>query len=261
MSLLKFNKLNLLYKKLPEGAVAPSRWLQAQGYSRQLLYKYVKSGWLRSPGPDAYCRPTTELTSQGVVASWQHVLARAWHVGGETALNLLGHAHYLRLGGEAHVHLYGRGAVPGWVKGLSAGAEWVFHSRALFATEDVTMGLREWPSPIKAWPLTVSGAERAMLEALLNVRDAFSFTFAAELMQGLTTLRPKLVTDLLKACTHVKVKRLFLFMAAYYQLPWLAKVDVGQIDLGRGKRSVVQGGKLDSTYLITVPEGFHAHAG
>ncbi len=143
MGLLKSDKLNLLHKKLPEGAMVPSRWLQAQGYSRQLLYKYVKSGWLRSPGPDTYCRSTTELTWQSVVASWQHVSARAWHVGGETALNLLGHAYYLRLGGEAHVHLYGRGAVPGRVKGLSASAEWVFHSRALFATEDVAMGLQE----------------------------------------------------------------------------------------------------------------------
>lgn len=260
MSLLKHDKLNLLYKSLPEGAVVPSRWLQAQGYSRQLLYKYIKSGWLRSPGQDAYCRPTTELTWQGVLASWQHVSAGAWHVGGETALNLLGHHQYLRLGGEAHVHLYGHGAVSGWVKGLSASAKWVFHSRVLFATEVAAIGLLEWPSKIEAWPLTISGAERAMLEALLDVHDEFSFTFAMELMQGLTTLRPKIVTDLLQACTHVKVKRLFLFMAAYYRFPWLSKVDAEQIDLGHGKRSIVQGGRLDNTYLITVPQGFHAYA-
>jgi hypothetical protein len=92
MSLLKKDKLNLLHARLPEGAVVPSRWLQEQGYSKQLIYKYVKSGWLVRAAPGAFCRPGTEVAWQGVVASWQHTTETAWHVGGETALNLQGHA-------------------------------------------------------------------------------------------------------------------------------------------------------------------------
>jgi hypothetical protein len=261
MSLQKKEKLNLLQDLLPEGAVVPSHWLQQKGYSRQLIYKYVNSGWLVNCGRGAYCRRTTDVSWQELVASWQHVAAGAYHVGGETALNLQGYAHYLPLRGESYVHLYGRHSVPGWVKGMSLEAELVFNSRRLFAEEAVGVGLKSWPSPIKKWPLTVSEPERAILEMLPDVYDEYSFTHAAELMQGLTALRPGLVMELLRQCTHVKSKRLFLFLADYYQHAWMAKVHVKRIDLGSGKRIVVQGGKLDQTYLITVPEAFYVDAG
>jgi len=261
MSLQKKDKLNLLQALLPDGAVVSSQWLQKQGYSRQLIYKYVNNGWLSACGPGAYCRPATEVSWQGLVASWQNVSLNRWHVGGESALYLQGHAHYLPLGGERHVHLYGRGAVPGWVKGQLLDAVLVFHARRLFAEDAQSAGLKSWTSPIKKWPLMLSEPERAMLEILADVRDEFSFTHAAEMMMGLTTLRPGRVMDLLQSCTHIKARRLFLFLADYYQHPWLTKVDAGQLDLGSGKRSVVQGGKLDMSYLITVPEAFHVNAG
>jgi hypothetical protein len=87
-----------------------------------------------------------------------------------------------------------------------------------------------------------------------------SFSFAAELFEGLTTLRPAVVNALLKSCAHNKAKRLFLFLADYYAYPWIKRVDMDAIDLGRGKRMVTRGGKLDKRYQITVPEGFHARA-
>jgi hypothetical protein len=261
MGLLKQDKLNFLQKVLPEGAVVPSQWLQRQGYSKQLIYKYVKNGWLLRVGSGAYCRPGTQISWQGVVASWQNTAATSWHIGGETALNLQGHAHYLRMGGEVVVHLYGWGAVPVWIKRLSLDAELVFHARRLFAEDTLNATLKTWPGPIKQWPLTISEPERALLELLPEVHDDFTFTHAAELMQGLTMLRPARVSELLKACTHIKAKRLFLFLADYYQHPWLARVEVKHVDLGSGKRSIVQGGKLDMTYLITVPEAFYARPG
>lgn len=261
MSLLKKDKLNLLQNILPEGAVVPNQWLQRQGYSRQLIYKYVKNGWLIRLGSGAYARPGTELSWQAAVASWQHTGETTWHLGGESALNLQGHAQYLRLRSEGRVHLYGRGSIPAWIKALPLEAELVFHPRRLFAEHAQAMGLATWPGPIRKWPLTIAEPERAILEMLPDVHDEFSFTHAAQLMQGLTTLRPERVTNLLTACTHVKAKRLFLFLADYYQHPWLEWVAVNQVDTGRGKRSIVQGGKLDMTYFITVPEAFYDRPG
>lgn len=261
MSLPKKDKLNVLQNVLPEGALVPSHWLQQQGYSKQLIYKYVKNGWLIRVGSGAYARPGTELSWQGAVASLQHTVDTTWHVGGESALNLQGHAHYLRLRSEGPVHLYGRGAIPAWIRTLPLGEELVFHSRRLFAEHALAMELRTWPGPIRKWPLTIAEPERAILEMLPGVHDEFSFTHAAELMQGLTTLRPERVTEMLAACTHIKAKRLFLFLADYYQHPWLDRVEVKRVNLGSGKRSVVQGGKLDMTYFITVPEAFYARPG
>lgn len=42
---------------LPEGVAAPSGWLAANGYSRQLVRKYVLSGWPVFPVTWAGCRP------------------------------------------------------------------------------------------------------------------------------------------------------------------------------------------------------------
>jgi hypothetical protein len=69
------------------------------------------------------------------------------------------------------------------------------------------------------------------------------------------------VQGLLEACRSVKVKRLFLYMAENQELPWLTKVDPSKVDLGKGKRMVVQKGRYDAKYRITVlrdrDEGAH----
>jgi len=66
------------------------------------------------------------------------------------------------------------------------------------------------------------------------------------------------VNTLLQSCLHNEAKRLFLFFATRYDYPWHKRVDVDAVDLGRGKRLVTRGGKLDKRYQITVPEAFHA---
>jgi hypothetical protein len=54
------------------------------------------------------------------------------------------------------------------------------------------------------------------------------------------------------------VKRLFLWSAERHQHTWLKKLDRKDIDLWRGKRMLVRGGKLDPTYNITVPGSIDA---
>lgn len=84
-----------------------------------------------------------------------------------------------------------------------------------------------------------------------------SFEHADNLMQGLTSLSPRRLDALLKACRHVQVKRLFFFFADRHPYAWRKELNPADYDLGSGKRSVVPGGKLDATWLITVPEAFH----
>ena len=119
---------------LPEGVAAPSVWLAANGYSRQLVRKYVLSGWLKSLSHGAYAHP-----GQGV----------------------------------------------GW--------------------EGVLLGLQR-----------------------------------------------------LAACRSIKVKRIFLFLANHFSYPWAKRLETANVDLGRGNRQIVKGGRLDKQFLITVPENFGA---
>jgi hypothetical protein len=92
---------------------------------------------------------------------------------------------------------------------------------------------------------------------LADVPDTVSFEHADQLMQGLTSLSPRRLDVLLKGCRHIKVKRLFFFFATRYDYAWLKHLDRKAYDLGSGKRVVAKGGRLDSEYLITVPEAFH----
>ncbi|PLP29280.1 hypothetical protein CWN01_05405, partial [Klebsiella pneumoniae] len=51
-------------------------------------------------------------------------------------------------------------------------------------------------------------------------------------------------------------KRLYLFFASFYEHGWLKRIDSQKIDLGAGKRQIVENGKFNAQYQITVPERF-----
>jgi hypothetical protein len=71
-----------------------------------------------------------------------------------------------------------------------------------------------------------------------------------------TTLRPKLLSDLLRACRKIKGKRLFFVVADRHDHPWRKRIDPQAFDLGSGDRALVTGGKIHPRYRIMVPEDF-----
>ena len=198
-------------------------------------------------------------------------------VGGKTALDLQGFAHYLPKR-TTEIHLYGPKAPPSWLKKLPLKIRFNYHnSQKLFpepsakmshsldierakAAADTRSGglftIEPWGQ--WSWPLTLSSPERAVLEALDELPDRESFEQMDKLMEELTGLRPRRLQKLLTDCRNVKVKRLFLFFADRHKHAWLKHLDKEKVDLGTGKRMVAKGGRLDHTYQITVPGSFHA---
>ena len=79
-----------------------------------------------------------------------------------------------------------------------------------------------------------------------------------ELMEGLNNLRPAHVQTLLEQCRSVKVKRLFLYMSEKAEHNWFNFLDLGKIDLGKGKRSLLTNGVYVPKYQITVPKELEA---
>ena len=67
MGIQKAKKLNRLQRLIPEGVAVPSTWLSANGYSPQLVRKYVQSGWLKALGSRVYARPGEIVTWEGVM--------------------------------------------------------------------------------------------------------------------------------------------------------------------------------------------------
>jgi hypothetical protein len=276
------DKVNRLHQLLGEGLLAPTSWLEKRGYSRALLSKYVASGYLASPARGVYRRPGPALKWQHVVASLQLLACSYFHVGGRTALVHRGLGHYVRMSGPETIMLFGPGALPGWVNKLKLRERLVVRSDAMFAALRVRRdehgapvdfhgkplprhvltdyGLSRFTWGAWDWPLWYSSEERAILEVLQDVPVRESVYEADVLMQGLANLRPQRLMRLLSVCTSVKVKRLFLALAERHAHPWFKHLDVTKVDLGRGKRMLVPGGKLDPKYLLTLPADLDAHA-
>ncbi len=272
MSTQTGQKLNWLARHLPEGMPVDAAWLTAHGFSANLLRKYEASGWLAQPARRVYIRPRGPLLWQATVVALQTLLARDLVVGGRTALELQGYAHYLQQNQTRAIYLYGPKPPPGWLGTIEAGAHFIYRNDArLFKRERASAEphtleppqppnhplsqtvLREAWGPFN-WPLAISAPERAMLEMLDELPGNESFHQADMLMEGLATLSPKRLQILLADCKSVKVKRLFFFFANRHNHPWLKHLNRAAIDLGSGKRSLVKGGRLDPTYKITVPE-------
>lgn len=271
------SKLSRLQHELQPGLLATTSWLGKRGYYRQLLDQYVSSGWLESPARGVYRRPGLPLKWQHVVASLGTVLDRPPHVGGLSALELRGYAHFLKPRGPGEIHLYSDVKLPSWVTKLPVPERFVEHGNRLFSgargiagplgtdksgathsTDALSQTLTKELWGPWDWDLVYSTPERAILELLDDVPQRESVEHVALLMGGLADLSSRRVLALLAACRSVKVKRLFLALASRHRHQWVRRVveaaDRGEVDLGTGKRSLVPGGKLHPKYLITLPE-------
>jgi hypothetical protein len=109
--------------------------------------------------------------------------------------------------------------------------------------------------------MVVSMSERAILELLLGIPASASVLEADAALQGMSRLRPELVSALLRRCSSVKVKRLFLALAERHGHPWLAHLDLDGVDLGTGKRMLRAGERLHPKYNISLPRDLDEHLG
>src|SRR5579863_2291303 len=127
-------KLNRLERLLPEGLVADAAWMARHDYSTSLRSQYVKAGWLQHPVRQVYRRSTTPLTWQQIVVSLQTFLGYNLVVGGRSALQLQGFAHYTPLSETPReVYLYGPKHPPEWMHGLLSAPVFVYrNSHRLF---------------------------------------------------------------------------------------------------------------------------------
>jgi hypothetical protein len=253
-----------------------SQWLKYQGISSSSVHDYVAGGWLERVQSRLYRRPTEPPQSgpmawETAVASAQLVAKAPFHVGGASALDLLGLSHFLQMGNTRTVWLYdSRRGIPPWLEKLPLDADLIIVRRKLFAADEIGLEYRpvdttthrvglpvERPSEEGLWRqfLRMSAAERASLELLAEIEDEFTFQAADSIFEGLSNLRPAVLRKILDACMSVKAKRLFFFFAERHQHAWARALDPQQFDLGRGKRQIVKGGRLDDRFQITVPAG------
>jgi len=237
----------------PNGLALTASYLRSQGFDPQLLAQYKKSNWLESIGDGAYARYADKVDWQGALSAMQNQLKLSIHCGARTALELQGYSHYVAAQ-QRDVFLFASPGqkLPRWFEKNDWAVNVTYKMTGLFPAgrQDSYVNYSAGTFSIR-----ISSPERAAMEMLYHVPAKQGFDEAMRVMESLLTLRPVLVQKLLEACTSVKVKRLFLYMAQTANMPFAAKLDLAKIDLGKGDRTVIKGGRFDSKYRITVPRG------
>ena len=276
MSRQRTPRLKPFLERVPPGFLVDAAWLKRFGIDPKSIHDYAERGWLERVVRGVYRRPLPHSDQAGrplvrAETDWQlPLLSIQWimghdvHLGGLSALGFHGLAHYLPLGGGERVYLYGE--VPSWLARLPGKTQFVVRSRVLFGDDlagvenaehrfESAPGAGHGPtvSPWR-WPLKVSSPERAILEALDALPGHATFDNLDMIFQGLTTLRPRRLMTLLRACRSIKVKRLFFVFADRHAHAWRKHLDKSAIDLGSGPRALAKGGKLHPVYRIYVPE-------
>lgn len=242
------DKIKKILQDWKPGMVATYSWLEPRGVSHQLVEYYVKSGWFIKLAPGAFTRVGDQPTWAGGVYVLQEHLNLPVHIGGRTAIELRGYGHYIRT--EQRIHLYGnsRLKLPTWFKQLD-----LFN--AIYTTTKLFNHSEEGISSLNVsdFNLACSSLERALMEMLSNVPKLYGYSEAAYLMEGMNSLRPKVVQALLEQCCSVKAKRLFLHLAAKSNHRWMNQLNITRINLGSGIRQLPGGHHFDKKYLIYVP--------
>ena len=94
--------------------------------------------------------------------------------------------------------------------------------------------------------------ELAILEFIENLDLSNGLETAQNYTESLVTLRKDVLQKVLEESKSVKVKRVFLYLAEKVNLPSFKGLNLSKVDLGKGKRVIVEGGELNKKYQITV---------
>lgn len=250
MDTVEPSKLNRLITDLPQGVVFLSSWLAENGYSYDLQKVYRKNRWLTSIGSGAMIRSGYQVDYLGAIYALQVYAKINIHPAARTALALSGKSHYLEMNLNKAI-LFGaaKEELPTWFKRYNWGLEIDYYTTSMLPSG---VGLIDYT--VYNFKIKISGSIRAIMECIYLAQEEASLIECYELMEGLNNLVPKKVQTLLEQCTSVKVKRLFLYFAEKANHSWLKYVNLDNIDLGKGKRSLVKDGIYIPKYQITVPK-------
>jgi len=248
---IKKTRINQLIQSTSKGLVLLSPWLNSEGYPYELQQRYRSGGWLKSIGKGAMIKSGDSLVLPGAIAALQKQVNLNVHIGGRSALELLGFAQYLQVNTqETTIFVEDKASLPLWFTNNQWNTKLKIYTVSLFKESET--GLTDFQDG--ELTMKISDAAGAMMECLSLCPHQFPLTETYELMEGLTSLRPTQIQTLLEQCKSVKVKRLFLYFAERAGHSWFKYIDIKQIDLGSGVRSLTNEGMFVSKYQLVLPK-------
>jgi len=110
----KIQSINLM---LSGGKPLLASYLREQGYSSQLLSKYVKSRWMEMPYKGVYIKPKTKISMGGLLSALIFQKKMPMHIAGLDALRMFGYFEQIPFINKI-ITLYSsrRIFIPKWVK-------------------------------------------------------------------------------------------------------------------------------------------------
>lgn len=245
------SKIQQILELVPNDSILFGSWLSSHGMDARSQYAYTKSGWLTRLSKGVYVMRGASPSLMAILSSYNTQLGKHCIVGAFTALQLRGYAHYLPMGKpKAYLFTDRKNKLPSWI----VNGDWdmsVKYMTTSFLGEDL-LGVE--PLTIGQHDLLVSSPERSILECLNLPDSTTSLLDIYYIMEGLTTLRPKMVQALLESCTSRKVKRLFLYMAEKADHPWYKALELDRVSMGTSRLMASPTGKYISKYNMTIPK-------
>lgn len=249
MDIENASKINLLLQKLPIRAVITDKWLKAMDISNSLKHSYIRGKWLSNIGSGAVIRTGDKVSWVGGVFALQTQLSLNCHIGAKHALELFGFSHFIRFEQNKIIIFSSKNInIPKWF------LKYQWNTQINIIKSDflpMNIGIEE--REVEGMIIKISGPERAILELIYLIPVKQSFEEADLIMENLVSLRPRVIQSLLESCSSIKVKRIFLYLAERHNHAWFNKLNLENINLGKGKRSIINGGLLDKKYQITIP--------
>jgi hypothetical protein len=246
-------KLQTLLQCWPSGVVATTKWLERFDISRQLASAYKKGGWIVSFGQASFFKSQDKIEWYGGLHALQFQLNLNVHVGGKTALELQGLAHYIPMG-QQNIDLLVTPStrIPRWfTRHLWRERIRITENNALpskIEIQDVSMG---------NFNIQVSSRERAVLELLCLTPRLYSFEETQIIMGSVGTLRSDVLTKLLSICTSEKTKRLLLYFGDQQNYAWRSKINEKKCKIGKTLLKIAsQNGKYHSKYNLFLPREY-----
>jgi len=237
------NLIKSLQTAFPRGTPFDHHELTKLGVSSALAHHYLKSGWLLRLGRGVFMYPNDTLSREGCLKFLSRQVT-GFHVGGKTALAWRGVRHNLPAREPLSLWGEGKASLPEWFQKLFPSR---YTTRNPFSPKlPKSFGLQ--PLPETPDGVLVAVPERALLEMLSEVGVHQGIEEARNIMEGARSLRPEVLTTLLKNCRRVKVVRLCVIWAEELNLPWAAAAKkAAEKRLGRGRW---MHRLKDGTYLV-----------
>jgi hypothetical protein len=247
MSTQKRINIKNLIKTQPHNTVLTSGEMLRRGVSRELQRSAVRSGWLTRLGTGAYTVLDEPVGLEGAIYTLQTSLGLSVHQGAYTALNEKhGKTHNLSISRKPQLFSYRGEKIPAWFRSNYGS------SYDLFVTSFLPSDLGFTDYDAANFKVKIPVVERAILEMLYLTPSVHTLQETYQVMELLGTAKPAVMQNLLEACSSIKVKRLFLYMAERAGLAWFKRRDLSKIDLGRGDREITKGGLYDKKYRIVI---------